>query len=185
MTGRLWPLWQPGVMNLPNVVIQQVDKGTAERTVQFLVDWVSDSEPDAREHLAGHVGADGASLIAVRDQRVIGIVTILWESNYAGFRDRGIPLVHQITVAEPCRRQGVGMLLLAAAEELARCRGIAALGITVGLFDKYGPAQRLYARRGYWPDGRGACLGQEPLSKGAQVTIDDDLIIWLTKELSR
>jgi hypothetical protein len=47
----------------------------------------------------------------------------------------------------------------------------------------WGPAQRLYGRRGYIPDGRGACLGQRPLSKGMQVTMDDNLIIWLTKDL--
>jgi hypothetical protein len=29
----------------------------------------------------------------------------------------------------------------------------------------------------------GACRGQEQLRKGTLVTIDDDLIIWLTKDL--
>jgi hypothetical protein len=67
---------------------------------------------------------------------------------------------------------------------VTRDRGIATLGITVGLFDEYGPAQRLYGRRGYVPRWRGACLGQRPLSKGMQVTMDDDLIIWLTKDLA-
>ena len=81
------------------------------------------------------------------------------------------------------RRRGVATLLMDAAEQLARDRGIATLGITVGLFDEYGPAQRLYGRRGYIPDGRGACRGQRPLSKGMHVTMDDDLIIWLTKDL--
>lgn len=27
----------------------------------------------------------------------------VWESNYAGFRSRGIPLVHQVAVSEPWR----------------------------------------------------------------------------------
>lgn len=49
-----------------------------------------------------------------------------------------------------------------AAERQARDRGIAALGITAGLFDEYGPAQRMYAQRGYIPDGRGAWQGQRP-----------------------
>ena len=87
-------------------------------------------------------------------------------------------------MAGPVRRQGVATLLMDAAEQLARDRGIATLGITVGLFDEYGPAQRLYGRRGYISDGRGACRGQRPLTKGMQVTMDDDLIIWLTKELA-
>lgn len=86
-------------------------------------------------------------------------------------------------MAAPFRRQGVATLLMDGAEQLARDRGIATLGITVGLFDEYGPAQRLYGQRGYIPDGRGACRGQQPLSKGMQVSIDDDLIMWLTKDL--
>lgn len=65
-------------------------------------------------------------------------------SNYAGSRSRGIPLVHQVAVAGPFRRRRVATLLMDAAEQLARDRGIVTLGITVGLFDEYGPAQRLY-----------------------------------------
>jgi GNAT superfamily N-acetyltransferase len=46
----------------------------------------------------------------------------LWESNFAGFRDCGIPLVHQVAVAGSFRRQGVATLLMGAAELLARER---------------------------------------------------------------
>jgi GNAT superfamily N-acetyltransferase len=59
----------------------------------------------------------------------------------------------QIAVAGPFRRRGVATLLMDAAEQLARDRGIATLGITVGLFDEYGPgsaavrAARLYPWR--------------------------------------
>jgi hypothetical protein len=49
---------------------------------------------------------------------------------------------------------------------------------------EYGPAQRMYGRRGYIPDGRGAGQGQRPLSEGTQVRLDHDVIIWLTKELA-
>ncbi len=38
---------------------------------------------------------------------------------------------------------------------------------------------------GTYPDGRGACQGQRPLSVGARVTMDHDLIMWLTKDLAR
>lgn len=72
----------------------------------------------------------------------------------------------------------------AAAEQRAVDRGIATLGISVGLFDAYGPTQRMYGRRGYIPDGRGACQGHRPLSEGAQVRLDHDVMIWLTKELA-
>jgi len=170
-------------MGIPGNAIQPVDDGNSESAIRFLTEWVSDGEVEARRYLADHLEPDGASLIATGGSNVIGYVAIVWESSYAGFRSRGIPLVHQIAVAGPMRRQGVATLLMDAAEQLARDRGIATLGITVGLFDEYGPALRLYGRRGYIPDGRGACQGQRPLRKGMQVSIDDDLIIWLTKDL--
>jgi GNAT superfamily N-acetyltransferase len=171
-------------MGIPGIAIQPVDDANSESAIRFLTDWVSDGESEARRYLAEHTEPDGTSLIATGDSGVVGYVAIVWESNYAGFRTRGIPLVHQIAVAGPWRRRGVATLLMDAAEQLARDRGIVTLGITVGLFDDYGPAQRLYARRGYIPDGRGACQGQRPLRRGTRVSMDDDLIIWLTKDLT-
>jgi len=49
----------------------------------------------------------GGSLIAALDDSVIGIAIIRWQSNFAGFRNRGIPLVHEIAVAGPFRQRGV------------------------------------------------------------------------------
>ena len=170
-------------MGIPDIAVRPVGEDNVEPTVRFLIEWVSDGEAEARTYLADHAEPDGASLISTDGPDVIGYVAIMWKSNYAGFRRRGIPLVHQIAVARPFRRRGVATLLMDAAEQLARDRGTATLGITVGLFDEYGPAQRLYGQRGYIPDGRGACQGQGPLRRGMQVTIDDDLIIWLTKDL--
>ena len=170
-------------MGISDIAVQPVGDGNSGWTVRFLIEWVSDGEAGARRYHADHAEPDGASLIATDGSDVIGYVAIVWESNYAGFRSRGVPLVHQIAVAGLFRRHGVATVLMDAAEQLVRDRDIATLGITVGLFDEYGPAQRLYGRRGYIPDGRGACRGQRPLSKGMQVTMDDDLIIWLTKDL--
>lgn len=169
----------------PAVRIEPVSQGSDRATVEFLAEWVTDGPADAREHLASHSGEESASLVAVLGGRVVGIVSVLWESNYAGFRDRGIPLVHQVAVAGPAQRQGVATALLAAAEQLARERGVTTLGITVGLTGGYGPAQRLYAKLGYLPDGRGACHGREPVPPGARVTLDDGIILWLTKDLAR
>ena len=170
-------------MGLDGIAIQLVDEGNSELAVRFLIEWVSDGEDEARRYLADHAEPDGTSLIATSGSDAVGYAAIVWESSYAGFRSRGIPLLHQIAVGEPWRRRGTSTLLMDAAEHLVRDRGIATLGITVGLFDEYGPAQRMYGRRGYIPDGRGACQGQRPLSKGMRVSMDHDLIIWLTKDL--
>jgi len=146
-------------MGVPGFAVEAVGEGNSESAVRFLTEWVVDGEAGARRYLADHSEPAGASLVAASGHDVAGYVAIVWESNFAGFRDRGIPLVHQIAVAGPFRRQGVATLLMDAAEQLARDRGIATLGITVGLFAEYGPAQRLYGRRGYVPDGRGGMPG--------------------------
>lgn len=168
---------------LPGIAVQPVDASNFEATVRFLSKWVCDDEVEARRYLAEHLDPDGMSLIATSGSDAVGYVAIIWESAYAGFRSRGIPLVHQIAVSKPWRQRGVATALMDAAEQQAVDRGITTLGITVGLFDEYGPAQRMYARRGYVPDGRGACQGQHPLGEGTQVRLDHDIIIWLTKEL--
>lgn len=110
-------------------------------------------------------------------------MTIRWTSENKVFAEQGIPLVHQVAVSEQAQRRGIATALMDAAEDLIAARGCPAAGITVGLFDAYGPAQRLYAQRGYLPDGRGACRGHVPLRLGDTVHVDHDLILWLTKSL--
>ena len=54
----------------------------------------------------------------------------------------------------------------------------------VGLSREYGAAQRIYARRGYIPDGSGVwyrdvqCVQYETVC-----TVDDDLVLYLSKDL--
>jgi hypothetical protein len=68
------------------------------------------------------------------------------------------------------------------AERFASSR-VRKLGVCVGIFDAYGPAQRLYVRRGFVPDGRGVCRGHEPLREGERVQVGHDLLLWLVKDL--
>ena len=96
-------------MGIPDIAVQPLDEGS-ESAVRFLIEWVSDGETEARRYLADHAEPGGASLIATRGPDVIGYVAIVWESNYAGFRRRGTPLVHQIAVAGPFQRRGVATL---------------------------------------------------------------------------
>jgi GNAT superfamily N-acetyltransferase len=149
----------------------------------FLTAWVTGSAAGAREHLADHAAGEGTTLVGRLGSVVAGLVTVRWTSRNRAFAEQGIPLVHQLSVDPELRRLGVATALLDAAEQLAASRGCGQIGITVGLFDVYGPAQRLYARRGYVPDGRGACRGQVPLRQGETVEVGHDLILWLTKDL--
>jgi hypothetical protein len=55
-------------------------------------------------------------------------------------------------------------MLERAEQEIAWCSPLA--GLCVGIFKEYGPAQRLYARRGFVPDGHGVCRAHTPLRHG-------------------
>ena len=148
--------------------------------IRFLTEWVTGDEAKAHDHLADHASGGGSSFVAVQDE-VVGIVTVRWRSNNPALG--GIPLVHQISVAPEHRGDGIATRLMDAAENLARAKGHPRIGITVGLFAEYGPAQRMYARRGYVPDGRGVCRGATPVREGETVTVDHGLLLWLIKDL--
>lgn len=138
------------------------------------------------ERVRRHVGdLDDATTFALAydAEEVVGAVTIRWVSEYPPFRAEAIPLIQNIEIRHDLRGHGYGDRVLDATEELIADRRPKA-GICVGLFDAYGPAQRLYVRRGYVPDGRGVCRGHEPLREGEVVEVGHDLLLWLVKDLS-
>jgi hypothetical protein len=59
------------------------------------------------------------------------------------------------------------------------------IGIGVGLYVDYGPAQQLYVKLGYVPDGSGVTHGNKTVPPGATVRVDDDLILWSMKRLPK
>lgn len=111
-----------------------------------------------------------------------GYVTINWRPSYAGFADVNIPEIQDLNVLTQYRSKGVARRLLDHAEtEVARHSGI--VGIAVGLHAGYNAAQRLYAKRGYIPDGRGITYRNRFVQEGASVVLDDDLVMHLTKQV--
>src|SRR6201981_2650860 len=98
-------------MGIPGITVQPVGDDNSGSAVRFLIEWVSDGEAGARSYLAGHAEPGGASLVAAHGHDVIGYAATTREPDYAGFRSRGIPLIHQVAVAGPFRRQGVATLL--------------------------------------------------------------------------
>jgi GNAT superfamily N-acetyltransferase len=111
-----------------------------------------------------------------------GYVTIVWESDYPPFRDAGIPEIVDFNVLLRFRRQGVGTALMDEAEKQITQRAPAA-GLGVCLHTDYGAAQVLYAKRGYVPDGRGVYYHGHSPQYEEQVTIGDDLALYLIKRL--
>ncbi|KTC83846.1 GNAT family N-acetyltransferase [Legionella brunensis] len=115
-----------------------------------------------------------------------GYITLKWVSHYEPFAKLNIPEIMDLNVLPNFRKFGIGSKLLQIAEEKAISRGNI-VGIGVGLYGGsdggYGPAQRLYVKRGYIPDGLGVTYDYQLAVPGQAYSLDDDLILWLTKNL--
>ena len=121
-------------------------------------------------------------LVAELEGDFAGYLTILWESEYGPFKEKGIPEINDFNVLEKFQRRGIGSRLMDEAESRIKQRSPFA-GIGFGVTKDYGKAQILYIKRGYVPDGNGMVRNHLPLNYGEQVTVDDDLAIYLTKKL--
>jgi hypothetical protein len=76
----------------------------------------------------------------------------------------------------------IGTQLMDKAEsEIAKVSPVA--GIGVGMTGDYGAAQKLYILRGYIPDGRGLHWRDHHVHYHEDITVDDDLALYLTKDL--
>lgn len=140
------------------------------------------SEEEVRANVGTFEENETSFILAYLGEAPLATVTVRWKPNYPPFHDEGIPFIQNIEVRYDLRGQGYGNHVLAAVEQWIEERS-PKVGICVGLYDAYGPAQRLYAKRGYLPDGRGACHRFTPLQHGEIITLDHDHLIWLVKEL--
>ena len=107
-----------------------------------------------------------------------GYVTVRWPSPGAPEPAE----IQDLNVLPSFRNRGIGTALLDQAEAAVARRGDV-VQIAVGLHGGYGAAQRLYVRRGYVPDGRGASIEGRPVAEAAVVALDDALVITLCKTL--
>ncbi len=121
-------------------------------------------------------------LVAFVDGEFSGYGNIVWESGCPSFRNKGIPEISDLNVLPCFRRRGIATALMDKAEGMISERSDS-VGIGFGLYADYGAAQRMYVLRGYVPDGRGATYREVPVRGGQCVCADDDLIVWLTKQL--
>jgi len=120
-------------------------------------------------------------LVARYGGKITGFLYIKWKSDYPPFAEKGIPEIKDLRVLAEFRRRGIAAALMGEAEKRIFERSPAA-GIAVGLYADYGPAQLMYARRGYVPDGRGLMYKNQPVKPGRDVFVDDDLVLFFTKE---
>ena len=120
--------------------------------------------------------------IAEADGQFAGYATLLAQKDAGPFAGKGFPEISDFNVYPEFRRKGIGGKIMGAAEKKA-----AELGDTVtlgvGVHSGYGPAQRMYVKRGYIPDGGGVWYQDRNLEPYAECRNDDDLILYFSKKL--
>src|SRR5262249_27802799 len=135
-------------------------------------------------YLAEQAAGTRLCLIATVDAEFAGCVTVNWQPVYEPLARQKIPEIQDLNVIPSFRKQGIGTRLMDRAEKEAAARS-KVVGIAVGLHPGYNAAQRLYVKRGYIPDGHGVTYGNRYVEEGAQVVLDDDFVLHLTKEIAR
>jgi GNAT superfamily N-acetyltransferase len=145
------------------------------------IGWGKPLELYAR-YLAEQEAGEREVRVAWLSDAFAGYVTLNWHPSYAGLASAGVPEVQDLNVLPSWRRRGVGAALLDAVERIAATRG-KVVGLCVGVHADYGAAQRLYARRGYIPDGKGLVYHDRVVEHGEQVMVDHGLVLCFTKTL--
>jgi len=113
----------------------------------------------------------------------IGYGSLLNNTEYPEFKNKGIPEINDVWISAEYRGNGFGKELVQCLEAIALKENHKQVGIGVGLYKDYGFAQKLYVRMGYIPDGNGVTYKYQPVNPGDSHPVDDDLIIWFKKDL--
>jgi len=119
-------------------------------------------------------------LVAEIDGAVAGYITILPDAKQGPFAGMA-PELSDFNVFESFQNQGIGNLLMEEAENRVKLFSDK-VTLGVGLHSGYGPAQRLYIKRGYIPDGSGVWYRNQPLEMNDTIQNNDDLVLYLSKK---
>lgn len=127
--------------------------------------------------------AGAVPVLAYDGGAMAGFALLNWAPRYSLYRRLDIPEIQDLNVLPERRRRGIARAIVAHCETRAREKGCALIGIAVGMTKDYGPAQIMYAKMGYMPDGNGATYDREGVQANMTYTIDDNFALMLVKPL--
>lgn len=122
--------------------------------------------------------------VATANQKVAGYATLLPHDVSGPFKDTNIPAIVDFNVLIKYQKNGVGTAIMDYIENLVSTYSTS-ICLGVGLHYGYGSAQRMYIKRGYVPDGSGVWFNGERCEQYEPCVNDDELILYLKKELKR
>ena len=120
--------------------------------------------------------------IAEYDGDVKGQCTLVLHPSEGPWAGKDIPEIVDLTVFFDIHGKGIGTKLLDVAESEAS-KISDTVFLAVGVHSGYGPAQRIYVKRGYIPDGSGVWYQGKVLDQYAPCVNDDDLLLFMSKNL--
>ncbi len=170
--------------NIGNVTIRDVNMADVEALTAAELEqgchWATTEQTASR--LPARDAGKCIVMICECEGEPAGYVSLYWNAPEGPFKDKQIPEVVDFNVLPKHRRKGLGNTMLNVCEQLAatRCDKIC---LGVGLYRDYGTAQRMYVKRGYVPDGSGVWYCNENVDPGKDVCNDDDLVLFLSKDL--
>ena len=142
--------------------------------------WSGREEILARYFLEQECG-EREVMVAEVEGALAGYITILNCAKQGPFAGMASEL-SDFNVFEPFQNQGIGNFLMEEAENRVKLFSDK-VTLGVGLHSGYGPAQRLYIRRGYIPDGSGVWYRNQPLEMNALCEDIGELVLYLSKNL--
>ena len=120
--------------------------------------------------------------IAEYEGAVKGQCTLVLHPSEGPWGGQNYPEIVDLTVFFDVHNKGIGSKLLDAAEKEAS-KISDKVYLAVGVHSGYGPAQRMYVKRGYNFDGSGVWYQGKQLEQYAPCVNDDDLLLYMAKEL--
>lgn len=175
--------WDFALADWMKIDIRPLEEGDLEEVERRLTSRPTEKH---RRRLAAQRSGKAIYLVAWCDQAPVGHAYVKWDgSNREPMATRlsGCPEVEDIYVSPAFRSKGIGSKLLHVAEELAKARGCARIGLGVAVENPR--ARSLYERSGYVDSG----LGQyrdvySHLDEHGTLRTSEDICDYMVKDLT-
>lgn len=124
------------------------------------------------------------TILAFYDGEFAGYGNLFYKSDYIEFQEQNIPEVVDLNTLIKFRGKGIATAIMNELEKRA-FETSSKVGIGVGLIKDYGPAQAMYAKRGYVPNAKGIYYNDKNIGYFDSIQADDSLVLYMVKKKER
>jgi len=159
------------------------DAGADNADIGALKEFYQKIDIPPRDYFEQVFEKDCAVLMAEIGGTLVGFALLNYEPKYWLYKKLNAPEIQDVNVLPDYRQQGIATAMIEQLEAQAGDKGHDHIGICVALTKEFGPAQKLYYKLGYEPDGYGATYDREPLEQGKSYPANAELALMMIKEI--